>query len=89
MFALFLSVEEQELVAHATNQAYTNIVASATIRKITTILLNRGGMFMIENRNSIPRWVSLIYRYGQMYIGEHLKKYDIGRGAAHFYQRAV
>ncbi len=35
---------------------------------------------MIENRNSIPRWVSLIYRYGQMYIGEHLKKYDIGRG---------
>ncbi|CAN7342820.1 MarR family transcriptional regulator [Paenibacillus sp. LjRoot153] len=35
---------------------------------------------MIETRNSIPRWVSLIYRYGQMYIGEHLKKFEIGRG---------
>ena len=35
---------------------------------------------MIETRNSIPRWVSLIYRYGQMYIGEHLKQFDIGRG---------
>lgn len=35
---------------------------------------------MIETRNSIPRWVSLIYRYGQMYIGDHLKQFDIGRG---------
>lgn len=35
---------------------------------------------MIETRNSIPRWVSLIYRYGQMYIGEHLKQFEIGRG---------
>lgn len=35
---------------------------------------------MIENKSSIPRWVSLIYRYGQMFIGEHLKQYDIGRG---------
>ncbi|CAH1214226.1 Transcriptional regulator SlyA [Paenibacillus allorhizoplanae] len=35
---------------------------------------------MIETRNSIPRWVSLIYRYGQMYIGDHLKKFEIGRG---------
>ncbi|SDN53152.1 DNA-binding transcriptional regulator, MarR family [Paenibacillus sp. yr247] len=35
---------------------------------------------MIDTRNSIPRWISLLYRYGQMYIGEHLKEYDIGRG---------
>lgn len=35
---------------------------------------------MIETRNSIPRWVSLIYRYGQMYIGDHLKQFEIGRG---------
>ncbi|MEW9700004.1 MarR family winged helix-turn-helix transcriptional regulator [Paenibacillus sp. SI8] len=35
---------------------------------------------MIDAKNSIPRWVSLLYRYGQMYIGEHLKNYDIGRG---------
>ncbi|MBD0381822.1 MarR family winged helix-turn-helix transcriptional regulator [Paenibacillus sedimenti] len=35
---------------------------------------------MIDAKNSIPRWVSLLYRYGQMYIGEHLKHYDIGRG---------
>ncbi|OCT15016.1 hypothetical protein A8709_12920 [Paenibacillus pectinilyticus] len=35
---------------------------------------------MIESRNSIPRWVSLIYRYGQMYIGDHLKHFEIGRG---------
>ncbi|MDR6555522.1 MarR family transcriptional regulator [Paenibacillus qinlingensis] len=35
---------------------------------------------MIETRNSIPRWVSLIYRYGQMYIGDHLKEFEIGRG---------
>ncbi|KRE98894.1 hypothetical protein ASG89_28435 [Paenibacillus sp. Soil766] len=35
---------------------------------------------MIETRNSIPRWVSLIYRYGQMYIGDHLRQFEIGRG---------
>ncbi|NEW04608.1 MarR family transcriptional regulator [Paenibacillus sp. SYP-B3998] len=35
---------------------------------------------MIDAKNSIPRWVSLLYRYGQMYIGEHLKNYEIGRG---------
>ena len=35
---------------------------------------------MIDARNTIPRWISLLYRYGQMYIGEHLKAYDIGKG---------
>ncbi|CAG7643653.1 MarR family winged helix-turn-helix transcriptional regulator [Paenibacillus allorhizosphaerae] len=35
---------------------------------------------MIDRKNTIPRWVSLLYRYGQMYVGERLKHYDIGRG---------
>ncbi|NOV04186.1 MarR family winged helix-turn-helix transcriptional regulator [Paenibacillus planticolens] len=35
---------------------------------------------MIDAPNTIPRWISLLYRYGQMYIGEHLKAYDIGKG---------
>ncbi|MFD0693753.1 MarR family winged helix-turn-helix transcriptional regulator [Paenibacillus sp. GCM10027628] len=35
---------------------------------------------MIDAKNSIPRWVSLLYRYGQMYIGERLQSLDIGRG---------
>ncbi|UJF31888.1 MarR family winged helix-turn-helix transcriptional regulator [Paenibacillus hexagrammi] len=35
---------------------------------------------MIESKNSITRWVSLLYRYGQMYIGDRLKDYDIGKG---------
>lgn len=35
---------------------------------------------MIDTRNTIPRWISLLYRYGQMYIGEHLKEYEIGKG---------
>ncbi|TVY10916.1 MarR family winged helix-turn-helix transcriptional regulator [Paenibacillus cremeus] len=32
------------------------------------------------NKNTIPRWVSLLYRYSQMYIGDRLKHFDIGRG---------
>lgn len=35
---------------------------------------------MIDPRNSIPRWVSLLYRYGQMYIGDQLKHTEIGKG---------
>ncbi len=35
---------------------------------------------MIDARNSIPRWVSLLYRYGQAYIGDRLKHLDIGKG---------
>ncbi|UUZ82713.1 MarR family transcriptional regulator [Paenibacillus sp. P26] len=35
---------------------------------------------MAEQRYTISRWVSLLYRYGQMYIGDRLKDYDIGRG---------
>jgi DNA-binding MarR family transcriptional regulator len=39
---------------------------------------------MVDSRNSIPRWVSLIYRYGQIYIGEKLKYHEIGRGQHSF-----
>jgi len=35
---------------------------------------------MTDRKNTIPRWVSLLYRYGQMYVGERLKHYDIGKG---------
>jgi DNA-binding MarR family transcriptional regulator len=35
---------------------------------------------MEDLKNTIPKWVSLIYRYGQMYIGEQLKEYGIGKG---------
>lgn len=35
---------------------------------------------MIDQQNTIPRWVSLLYRYGQMYIGDRLKDTDIGKG---------
>jgi DNA-binding MarR family transcriptional regulator len=35
---------------------------------------------MVDHKNSIPRWVSLIYRYGQMYIGDKLKHHEISRG---------
>jgi DNA-binding MarR family transcriptional regulator len=39
---------------------------------------------MNDRQNSIPRWVSLLYRYGQMYIGEKLKNLDIGKGQHSF-----
>ncbi|MCZ8514943.1 MarR family transcriptional regulator [Paenibacillus filicis] len=35
---------------------------------------------MIDQKYTIPRWMSLIYRCGQMYIGERLKNYEIGKG---------
>ncbi|GLI06117.1 MarR family transcriptional regulator [Paenibacillus tyrfis] len=35
---------------------------------------------MIDQRHTITRWVSLLYRYGQMYIGERLKAHGIGKG---------
>ncbi|MGG1515891.1 MarR family transcriptional regulator [Paenibacillus oryzisoli] len=35
---------------------------------------------MIETKTSIPRWMSLIYRIGQSYIGDRLKVYGIGKG---------
>ncbi|MNI14135.1 HTH-type transcriptional regulator MgrA [compost metagenome] len=35
---------------------------------------------MQDQRNTIPRWVSLLYRYGQMYISEQLEGHDLGKG---------
>lgn len=35
---------------------------------------------MPEHKYTIPRWISLLYRSGQMYIGSRLKEYDIGKG---------
>ena len=35
---------------------------------------------MLDRQYTIPRWVSLLYRYGQMYIGDRLKDSDIGKG---------
>jgi DNA-binding MarR family transcriptional regulator len=45
----------------------------------TTIAIS-GVNDVIDQRNSIPRWVSLLYRYGQMYIGDKLKHTEIGKG---------
>lgn len=35
---------------------------------------------MEERKSSIGRWISLLYRYGQMYAGEELKEYGVGKG---------
>lgn len=35
---------------------------------------------MNDRQSTIPRWVSLLYRYGQMYIGDRLRHTDIGKG---------
>ncbi|MCS7464421.1 MarR family transcriptional regulator [Paenibacillus doosanensis] len=35
---------------------------------------------MNDPKYTISRWVSLLYRYGQMYIGDRLKHLDIGPG---------
>ncbi|MFH5181716.1 MarR family winged helix-turn-helix transcriptional regulator [Paenibacillus sp. TAB 01] len=35
---------------------------------------------MLDRQYTIPRWVSLLYRYGQMYIGDRLNDSDIGKG---------
>lgn len=34
----------------------------------------------MNNRNLTGKWISLIYRYGQNFIGQELRKYDIGSG---------
>lgn len=35
---------------------------------------------MPDQKYTIPRWISLLYRSGQVYIGSQLKEYGIGRG---------
>ncbi|MBU3111251.1 MarR family winged helix-turn-helix transcriptional regulator [Clostridium lacusfryxellense] len=35
---------------------------------------------MNENKNSLGRWISLLHRYGHVYIGRQLKQYNISKG---------
>lgn len=35
---------------------------------------------MNENKNSVPRWISLLHRHGHMYLGKQLKQYNINKG---------
>jgi len=33
-----------------------------------------------KNEHSIARWISILYRYGQGYIGKNIESYNIGSG---------
>lgn len=35
---------------------------------------------MDKNEHSIARWISILYRYGQGYIGKNIESYNIGSG---------
>lgn len=35
---------------------------------------------MIKKEESIGRWISMLYRYGQIYVGKKLHSYGIGKG---------
>ena len=35
---------------------------------------------MNENKNSVPRWISLLHRHSHMYLGKQLKPYNINKG---------
>lgn len=39
---------------------------------------------MSDSKESIGRWISLIYRYGQTYIGKQLQSYSISKGQCIF-----
>lgn len=41
-------------------------------------------MTLDHKNNSIPRWISLIHRYGRIYIGERLEHLGIGKGQMPF-----
>ncbi len=34
----------------------------------------------MNKENSIGRWISILYRYGQIYVGKRLKPFGIGKG---------
>ena len=34
----------------------------------------------MNKENSIGRWISILYRYGQIYVGKRLKPFGIGQG---------
>lgn len=35
---------------------------------------------MNGNKNSLSRWISLLHRYGHIYVGRQLKQYNINKG---------
>lgn len=35
---------------------------------------------MNENKNSLARWISLLHRYGHVYVGRQLKPHNISKG---------
>jgi len=35
---------------------------------------------MIRKEESIGRWISMLYRYGQIYVGRKMQPYGIGKG---------
>ncbi len=35
---------------------------------------------MNGNKNSLSRWISLLHRYGHIYVGRQLKQYNISKG---------
>ena len=37
-----------------------------------------------DKNESIGRWISLLHRYGNVYINEHLKDYHLGAGQYQF-----
>ncbi|KAA0965944.1 MarR family transcriptional regulator [Sporosarcina sp. ANT_H38] len=38
----------------------------------------------IKNKESIGRWISLLHRYGNVYINEQLKEFNLGAGQYQF-----
>lgn len=59
-----------KIVAHATNLIYT----------IHIIVAHATNEVYIVTTNSLGRWVSLLYRYGQIYVTKQLAPYNIGKG---------
>jgi len=35
---------------------------------------------MLRKEDSIGRWISMLYRYGQIYVGKKMQPYGIGKG---------
>lgn len=54
-----------------------NIVALATKNR-------KAGEVMLKSSESVGKWVSIIHRYGQIYVSRTLSKYGIGPGQISF-----
>lgn len=48
------------------------------------ITQERGIKMFTDNKESIGRWISLLHRYGNVYINEQLKEYSLGAGQYQF-----